>query len=172
MLPANAVGRRRHARDGQVRAKQDLRRRFDVVLAPLLHVREELQLPVPPEVAGVEHGDAARSRQVEVVARTELVCVEWQRLELHLVDSIRNGVGRAGDGEVDVCAVAAEERDRRQRAGARARGGCGGWCGDDAEYRDLGSDYFTRYDNPDARKRRLIRDLRALGYDVTVQPAA
>jgi transposase len=43
---------------------------------------------------------------------------------------------------------------------------------DGAEYRDLGSDYFTRYDNPDARKRRLIRDLRALGYDVTVQPAA
>ena len=43
---------------------------------------------------------------------------------------------------------------------------------DNAEYRDLGSDYFPRYDNPDARKRRLIRDLETLGYDVTVQPAA
>lgn len=43
---------------------------------------------------------------------------------------------------------------------------------DNAEYRDLGSDYFTRYDNPEARKRRLIRDLQTLGYDVTVQPAA
>jgi transposase len=43
---------------------------------------------------------------------------------------------------------------------------------DNIEYRDLGSDYFTRYDNPDARKRRLIRDLQALGYDVTLTPAA
>ncbi len=43
---------------------------------------------------------------------------------------------------------------------------------DNAEYRDLGSDYFTRYDNPEARKRRLIHDLQTLGYDVTVQPAA
>jgi transposase len=41
-----------------------------------------------------------------------------------------------------------------------------------AEYRDLGSDYFTRYDNPEAHKRRLIRDLHNLGYDVTVHPAA
>lgn len=40
------------------------------------------------------------------------------------------------------------------------------------EYRDLGADYFTRHDNPEARKRRLIRDLHALGYEVTVQPAA
>jgi hypothetical protein len=30
---------------------------------------------------------------------------------------------------------------------------------DGAEYRDLGTDYFTRYDNPEARKRRPIRDL-------------
>jgi hypothetical protein len=43
---------------------------------------------------------------------------------------------------------------------------------DNTEYRDLGSDYFTRYDNPDAHKRRLIRDLQTLGYNVTVQPAA
>ena len=43
---------------------------------------------------------------------------------------------------------------------------------DNVEYRDLGSDYFTRYDNPEARKPCLIRDLQALGYDVTVAPAA
>jgi transposase len=43
---------------------------------------------------------------------------------------------------------------------------------DGTAYRDLGSDYFTRYDNPEARKRRLIRDLHTLGYEVTVQPAA
>jgi transposase len=43
---------------------------------------------------------------------------------------------------------------------------------DNAEYRDLGSDYFTRYDNPEAHKRRLIRDLQTLGYNVTIQPAA
>jgi transposase len=40
-------------------------------------------------------------------------------------------------------------------------------------YRDLGSDYFTcRVDHPDARKRRLIRELEALGHKVTVEPAA
>jgi len=39
-------------------------------------------------------------------------------------------------------------------------------------YRDLGSDYFTRrFDNPEARKRRLIRELEALGHKVTVEPA-
>jgi transposase len=43
---------------------------------------------------------------------------------------------------------------------------------DSAEYRDLGSDYFTRHDNPEARKRRLIRDLQSLGYQVTIAPAA
>ena len=40
-------------------------------------------------------------------------------------------------------------------------------------YRDLGSDYFTcRFDNPEARQRRLIRELKALGHKVTVEPAA
>ena len=40
-------------------------------------------------------------------------------------------------------------------------------------YRDLGSDYFTRrLDSPEARKRRLIRELEALGHKVTVEPAA
>ena len=43
---------------------------------------------------------------------------------------------------------------------------------DGTAYRDLGSDYFTRYDNPEARKRRLIRDRHTLGYEVTVRPAA
>ena len=43
---------------------------------------------------------------------------------------------------------------------------------DGAEYRDLGSDYFTRHDDPEARKRRLVRDLQSLGYDVAIQPAA
>jgi hypothetical protein len=32
-------------------------------------------------------------------------------------------------------------------------------------YRDLGADYFTtRINSPDARKRRLIRELEALGH--------
>src|SRR5882757_2278811 len=40
-------------------------------------------------------------------------------------------------------------------------------------YRDLGSDYFTaRIDHPDARKRRLVRELEALGHRVTIEPAA
>jgi transposase len=43
---------------------------------------------------------------------------------------------------------------------------------DEAAYRDLGADYFTRHDNTEAKKRRLIRELQALGCDVTIQPAA
>jgi transposase len=40
-------------------------------------------------------------------------------------------------------------------------------------YRDLRSDYFTRrIDNPEARKRRLVRELEALGHKVTIEPAA
>jgi transposase len=38
-------------------------------------------------------------------------------------------------------------------------------------YRDLGSDYFTRrIDSPETRKRRLIRELEALGHKVTIEP--
>jgi transposase len=40
-------------------------------------------------------------------------------------------------------------------------------------YRDLGSDYFTRrIDSPETRKRRLIRELEALGHKVTLEPTA
>jgi transposase len=40
------------------------------------------------------------------------------------------------------------------------------------EYRDLGGDYFTRHDNPETTRRRLIRDLESLGYNVQLTPAA
>jgi transposase len=44
---------------------------------------------------------------------------------------------------------------------------------DNSAYRDLGADYFTRrYDNPDAKKNRLIRELQNLGLQVEVHPAA
>ncbi len=43
---------------------------------------------------------------------------------------------------------------------------------DGSDYHDLGADYFTRHDNPDATKRRLIRELQALGYAVDLTPAA
>ena len=43
---------------------------------------------------------------------------------------------------------------------------------DRTDYRDLGADYFTRHDNPDVKKRRLIRELQALGYTVDLTPAA
>jgi hypothetical protein len=40
-------------------------------------------------------------------------------------------------------------------------------------YRDLGSDYFTRRtDNLEARKRRLVRELEALGHKVTIETNA
>ena len=43
---------------------------------------------------------------------------------------------------------------------------------DATAYRDLGADYFTRRDNPEARKRRLLHELEALGHKVTIKPAA
>jgi transposase len=43
---------------------------------------------------------------------------------------------------------------------------------DSAEYRDLGSDYFTLRQPRDARKQRLIHNLQSLGYQVTIAPAA
>jgi hypothetical protein len=40
-------------------------------------------------------------------------------------------------------------------------------------YRDLGWDYFTRrIDNPEARKRRLVRELEALGHKVAIEPTS
>lgn len=41
-----------------------------------------------------------------------------------------------------------------------------------AHYTDLGADHFTRHLNPDSRKRNHIRQLEALGYTVTLAPAA
>jgi transposase len=39
-------------------------------------------------------------------------------------------------------------------------------------YTDLGADHFTRHVNPDTNKRNHIRQLEALGYTVTLTPAA
>jgi hypothetical protein len=39
-------------------------------------------------------------------------------------------------------------------------------------YTDLGADYFDRRRNSDARQHRLIAQLEAMGYDVTIAPAA
>jgi transposase len=44
--------------------------------------------------------------------------------------------------------------------------------GPDARYRDLGSDFFDKRINPERRKRAHIHQLEALGYKVTVEPAA
>jgi len=41
-----------------------------------------------------------------------------------------------------------------------------------ARYADLGSDYFDTRVNPDRRKRAHVRQLEALGYKVTLEPAA
>lgn len=41
-----------------------------------------------------------------------------------------------------------------------------------AHYTDLGADHFTRHLNSDSRKRNHIRQLEALGYTVTLTPAA
>ena len=42
----------------------------------------------------------------------------------------------------------------------------------DETYRELGGDYFTRRDDPDRRRTRLVNQLTALGYDVELTPAA
>ncbi|MDQ6741274.1 MAG: IS110 family transposase [Actinomycetota bacterium] len=42
----------------------------------------------------------------------------------------------------------------------------------DARFHDLGADHFSRHTNPDARKRNHVRQLEALGYTVTLTPAA
>jgi transposase len=42
----------------------------------------------------------------------------------------------------------------------------------DARYLDLGSDHYTRSVNTEAKKRNHIRQLQALGYHVTIEPAA
>jgi transposase len=43
---------------------------------------------------------------------------------------------------------------------------------DDARFIDLGPDHFTKHLNPDRQKRNHIRQLEALGYTVTLTPAA
>jgi transposase len=43
---------------------------------------------------------------------------------------------------------------------------------DDARFTDLGADHITKHINPDAKKRNYIRQLQALGYTVTLTPAA
>jgi transposase len=42
----------------------------------------------------------------------------------------------------------------------------------EARYTDLGSDFFDRRINPERRKQAHIHQLEALGYKVTVEPAA
>jgi hypothetical protein len=40
------------------------------------------------------------------------------------------------------------------------------------DYHDLGGDWFVRRGGTDRHKTHLIRQLQALGYSVTLQPAA
>ena len=42
----------------------------------------------------------------------------------------------------------------------------------DTRFTDLGSDHYTKHINPDTKKRNHIRQLEALGYTVTLTPAA
>ncbi|MGW5152489.1 hypothetical protein [Rhodococcus koreensis] len=41
-----------------------------------------------------------------------------------------------------------------------------------ATFHDLGPDHYIRHVNPDTKKRNHIRQLEALGYTVTLTPAA
>ncbi|VBA37186.1 hypothetical protein LAUMK13_01515 [Mycobacterium innocens] len=42
----------------------------------------------------------------------------------------------------------------------------------EAHYQDLGADHYTRHVDPNTKKRSHIRQLEALGYTVTLTPAA
>jgi len=42
----------------------------------------------------------------------------------------------------------------------------------DAQFVDLGSDYYATRNNPERKARHHIRELNALGYTVTLNPAA
>jgi len=42
----------------------------------------------------------------------------------------------------------------------------------DARYHDLGADRYNRHVDPTAKKRSHIRQLEALGYTITLTPAA
>jgi transposase len=41
-----------------------------------------------------------------------------------------------------------------------------------AQFVDLGPDYYASHTNPERRVRHHVRELRALGYTVTLNPAA
>src|SRR3954470_14047186 len=43
---------------------------------------------------------------------------------------------------------------------------------EDTHFTDLGADHFTKHTNPEVKKRNHIRQLEALGYTVTLTPAA
>jgi transposase len=43
---------------------------------------------------------------------------------------------------------------------------------DDAEFVDLGPEYYATRTNPERKVRQHIRELQALGYSVTLNPAA
>ncbi|MFD8529646.1 hypothetical protein ACFV0L_19730 [Streptosporangium canum] len=42
----------------------------------------------------------------------------------------------------------------------------------EARFIDLGADFYARRTNPDRKKRNHVRELEALGYHVTLEPAA
>jgi hypothetical protein len=42
----------------------------------------------------------------------------------------------------------------------------------DAQFIDLGSDYYATRNNPERKARHHIRELQSLGYSVTLNPAA
>ena len=43
---------------------------------------------------------------------------------------------------------------------------------EDTHFTDLGVDHFTKHTNPEVKKRNHIRQLEALGFTVTLAPAA
>ena len=68
--------------------------------------------------------------------------------------------------------AAAARSGRSSRSAARfsSSSGC---CSDiDAQFVDLGADYYADRTNPERRARHHIRELQTLGYTVTLNPAA
>src|SRR5450759_4283229 len=107
--------------------------------------------------------------------RTTATAQEWtdQALREHPRSEMKLNGGRACESTPAGSGYLVVVFRRRESVGRRSRGlpGCGSggaWWPRGCR----GGDYFTRHDNPEATRRRLIHNLEALGYDVQLTPVA
>jgi hypothetical protein len=74
----------------------------------------------------------------------------------------------ATDGSPDAAVRTAPS----SRSAAPSSSSPGHYSDDDAQFLDLGADYYDSRTNPERKVRQHVRELQALGYTVTLNPAA